>query len=214
VLKQDKAPLESNVSLFNKLWSEIKQSRSEMNELSKSNYSNDLFVELKQWHKDFHALAALNFSLACTNVILDASAKRVRIFTYVPRKSNVKQIKSFRIEIVCNPKFNHNGVGGTYDAHHNAIVASFAAVQIYEGDRELGRNILQIITDVCPDVVLSEPDLNINGHPVREILKKLDANDPDVQKILVEEKRQWQFLYDEYGSVLYKNDDSGKSSGE
>ena len=103
----------------------------------------------------------------------------------------VKNINGFEVELIVTEDIimNHRKFSGAYHNHHNAIVLNFAATQILDGDRDLGINLIQLLSDADPSFEWSSP-IHENK-TIQQILKGLKADDGSMSDFLKSENNQW-----------------------
>jgi hypothetical protein len=148
---------------------------------------------------EINATGAADFHAACINVVRQVDAKRITMFAVVSVDPSVKEIGGYQIEVVSNPDIikNHGKQNGTYYNHHNGLVLNFAAVQVLEGNRELGLYLIETLARIDPDYKWSHP--NLGSRSINRILKGVEANDERIQDFLKDEKSQWERRTKTYG---------------
>jgi hypothetical protein len=153
----------------------------------------------RQLLDEINATGAANFDAACINVIRQVDAKRITMFAAVSVDPSVKEIGGFQIEVVSDPDIikNHRKFSGAYHNHHNGLVLNFAAVQLLEGNRELGLYLMQTLARIDPDYEWSHPTLG--NRSIKRILQGVEANDGSMQDFLKDEKSQWERRTKTYG---------------
>lgn len=148
---------------------------------------------------EYNRVAQANFAAACSNVIRQVDAKRITMFAVVPVEPSTQEIGGYQVEIVADPTIirNHEKFSGAYHNHHNGLVLSFAAVQVLEGDRELGLFLIRTLATIDPDYESSSP--SIGNRSIQRILQGVEANE-GMQDFLEDERLQWEHKLEEYGS--------------
>lgn len=149
-----------------------------------------------------YAVGSATFAAACEIVFRDSEVNKVRIFATVSTKSIIKDINGFSVELIVNEDIikNHRKYSPAYHNHHNLIVLRFAAAQVINGDRDLGSNLIQLLSIADPYFEGSSP---IHGNKtIQQILKEL--NDESTSDFLEGEKNQWNYLEKEYSTPNQK----------
>jgi hypothetical protein len=152
-------------------------------------------------HESQKATSA-NFSAACMNVIRQADKKDLTVFAVVSTKPLKEQVNGYTIELLANPGIvnDHMQSNGAYHIHHNSLILNFAAVQFYEGDKELGLRLIQLLAKADPGFIWSAPMVpNLTIHQIR---KGLESDPRNMQDFLKSEKLQWEWRIDEYSTIL------------
>ena len=107
---------------------------------------------------EINTTAQANFDAACINVIRQVDARRITLFAVVSVDPSIEEINGYRIEVVSNPDIirNHRKFAGAYHNHHNGVVLNFAAVQVLEGNRDLGLHLIKTLAKIDPDYQWSQ----------------------------------------------------------
>lgn len=149
---------------------------------------------------EMNAKAFADFATACTNVTRQVDAKRITMFAVVPVDPSTKEIGGYHIEVVANPTIieNHKKFSGACHNHHNGLVFEFAAVQVLEGDRDLGLYLIRTLAKIDPGSEESAPGQW--NRPIQRILSGIEANDGSMQDFLENQKLNWENRMKEYGT--------------
>ena len=141
---------------------------------------------------EINRTGAANFDAACINVIRQVDTRRITMFAVVSVDPSIKEINGYRIEVVSNPDIirNHRKFEGAYHNHHNGMVLTFAAVQVLEGNHDLGLYLIQTLARIDPEFEWSHPSLG--NRSIKRILQGVEAKDSSVQEFLHDEKLQWE----------------------
>jgi hypothetical protein len=150
---------------------------------------------------EINTTGAANFDAACINVTRQVEARCITMFAVVPVDPSTKDIDGYHIEVVANPALikNHKKFYGAYHNHHNSLVLNFAAVQVLEGNRDLGLYLMRTLARIDPSYEWSHPKLR--NRSIKRILQGVEANDGSMQDFLQDEKFQWETRTRKYGML-------------
>jgi hypothetical protein len=148
---------------------------------------------------EINAAGKADFAAACLDVIRQVDAKRITMYAVVPAASGTTDVGGYRVEVVSNPDIiaGHRKWSGTYHNHHNGVVLTFAAVQLREGNRELGLYLLRTLARIDPDHEWS--NARLGNRPIKRILEGIEANDGTMDDFLRDEQEQWRWRIERYG---------------
>jgi len=160
---------------------------------------------------EINATGAASFAAAGVNVVRQVDAKRISMFAVVSANPSTEEIGGYQIEVVADPTIirNHKTFAGAYHNHHNGLVLNFAAVQVLEGNRELGLQLIRILARIAPDYQWSHPSLG--NRSITRILQGIEADDGSMQEFLQDEELQWEERTKKFG-ISKKAPDVPKSS--
>jgi hypothetical protein len=133
-----------------------------------------------------------NFTAACINLTRDVAAKTLTVYAVTRRaKTGTTTLAGFTIRVVYHSDLaKEQGIAaGAYHDHYNSCLLDFAAAQFAEGKKELGIGLVRLLA--AADTELSWSSMEIRPVTIQKILADMEGDDPKLQKLLDEAKRDW-----------------------
>jgi hypothetical protein len=161
-----------------------------------------LIFMLNYSYDESQARTAGAFHSACELVPVHVKNNNLFIFALRPQDQYATTMGGYNIRLIVNDEIikTHVDSSGTYPAHHNGVMLSYATDQYCHGNRNLGNLLLELLHRADPTIKVYYRDeekektrVYLPSMPIGEILK-IAKNEPAKAKtLLAHEANQWEW---------------------